>query len=315
MSFVLDPEIAAVFAVMASAGPLPPRPARGDWRALRQCANTNLAIWAEAMPEFPDVETTAYQASAMDGASLALRWYKKTGAENGPAVVFAHGGALVAGNLDLYDPVVAELVNDTGVPFLAVEYRLAPEAQGETPAEDAYTAIVWLTAHAAELGVDPGRIAVMGDSGGGAVIAGATILARDRGVKLAQQILIYPMLDDRNQTPDPHIAPFLTFTYDGNFTGWSALLGEKLGRDNVSAIAAPARLKEFEGLPPTYIEVGELDIFRDEDVAYAQALVKVGVSVELHVHPGAPHGFDRLAPRSALSLRAKRDRIRAIRSI
>jgi acetyl esterase/lipase len=220
----------------------------------------------------------------------------------------------LAGGLDAYDAVVAELVCGAGVPFLAVDYRLAPEARGETAAEDAYAAVTWLVAHAAELGVDPDRIAVMGDSGGGGVIAGAAILARNRSVKLSRQILIYPMLDDRNQTPDPHIAPFATWTYDGNFTGWTAVLGDDLGQDHVSPIAAPARLQAFAGLPPSYIEVGELDIFRDEDVAYALALAKAGVSVELHVHPGAPHGFDRLAPSSQLARRAKQDRLRVIGS-
>jgi acetyl esterase/lipase len=163
------------------------------------------------------------------------------------------------------------------------------------------------------LGVDLGRIAAMG--GGGAVVAGAAILARDRGVRLARQILIYPILDDRNQTPDPHIAPFATWSYDGNFTGWSALLGDGLGQDDVSPISAPARLRGFGGLPPIYIETGELDIFRDEDAAFAQAMAKAGVSVELHVHPGAPHGFDRLAPGSQVTLRAKQDRLRTLRSI
>jgi acetyl esterase/lipase len=315
MSLALDPEIAAVFQAMAAAGPMPARPARGDWRALRQIANSNLAAWAAALPPFPDVQGADYQTVAADGAALKLRWYSKAGANSAAAVVYAHGGGRIAGGLDLYDPVVAELVSGAGVPFLAVGYRLAPEARGETQAEDAFAAIRWLIAHAEELGVDPDRIAVMGDSGGGGVIAGAAILARDRGVKLAGQILIYPMLDDRNQTPDPHIAPLATWTHDGNFTGWSALLGDALGGEDVSPIAAPGRLRQFGGLPPTYIEVGELDICRDEDIAYAQALLKAGVSVELHVHPGASHGFDRLAPGAQLTLRAKQDRLRVIRSI
>jgi acetyl esterase/lipase len=138
------------------------------------------------------------------------------------------------------------------------------------------------------------------------------ILARDRGVALARQILVYPMLDDRSLTPDPLLEPFLTWTYDGNFTGWSAVLGDELGTDTVSPIAAPARLTDFAGLAPTYLDVGELDLFRDEDIAYAQRLTKAGVSVELHVHPGAPHGFDRFAPDSKLTRRAIADRLRVI---
>ena len=113
----------------------------------------------------------------------------------------------IAGSLDVYDPVVAELVSGAGIPFRAMQYRVAPDARGETPAEDTYAAITWLVAHAAELGVDPDRIAVMGDSGGAMIVA-AAVLARDRGVNWRGRSS--SMLDDRNQTPDPHIVPFLT---------------------------------------------------------------------------------------------------------
>jgi acetyl esterase/lipase len=155
----------------------------------------------------------------------------------------------------------------------------------------------------------------MGDSGGGAPAAGATIIARERKVALAHQILIYPMLDDRNLQSDPFIKPFATWSYDNNFTGWSAVLGNELGTETVPPIAAPARLKDFAGLPSAYIETGELDIFRDEDISYAQGLLKAGVPVELHVLTGAPHGYDRIAPESKLVQRATNDRIRTIQSI
>src|SRR5262249_47030311 len=154
---------------------------------------------------------------------------------------------------------------------------------------------------AAKFRVDPKRIAIMGDSAGGGLAAGLAIMARDRGVQLARQILVYPMLDDRNQTPNPLIAPLITWNYDDNFTGWSALLGKDFGTDRVSPVAAPARLKDFKGLAPAYLEVGELDIFRDENIAYAQQFALAGIPVEFHLHPGAPHGAERLAPTSALA--------------
>lgn len=165
------------------------------------------------------------------------------------------------------------------------------------------------------VGVRPNRIAIMGDSGGGGVAASAAIIARDLGVVLARQILIYPMLDDRTLAGDAAREPFLSWTYDMNFTGWSARLGEQLGADDVSSAAAPARLTDFRGLAPAYIEVGDLDIFRDENLAYAQRLAAAEIPIELHVRPGAPHGFECFAPDSQLAQRALHDRLRAIRSI
>jgi acetyl esterase/lipase len=222
---------------------------------------------------------------------------------------------MLMGDLDRYDSVVAAYVAATGVPFLSVQYRLAPEVTGTVPMRDTFAGLTWLLEHAAELGVDPARIAVMGDSAGGGIVAGVAIMARELGVALARQILVYPMLDDRNLIPVRAMEPFLTWTYDNNFTGWSALLGEQLGSADVSPVAVPARLADFGGLASAYVEVGDLDIFRDEDIAYAGGLAAAGVPVELHVHAGAPHGFDRFAPDSAVTRRAIADRIRVINSL
>jgi acetyl esterase/lipase len=155
----------------------------------------------------------------------------------------------------------------------------------------------------------------MGDSGGGGPTAGAAILARDRNVPLARQVLVYPMLDDRNTRPGAIPVEILTWDYDKNWTGWHCLLGDAIGGGNVSPVAAPGRLTNFAGLAPAYIDVGDLDIFRDEGIAYAAGLARAGVPVELHVHPGAPHGFERIAPDSGVARRAMADRLRAVAAI
>ena len=129
-------------------------------------------------------------------------------------------------------------------------------------------------------------------------------------MQVAGQLLVYPMLDDRTVTPDPLLAGIASWTYSNNAIGWGALLGDQRGTDTVSPVAAPARLTDLGGLPPAYIEVGALDIFRDESVGYASRLLAAGVPTELHVHPGVLHGFDQLAPEAAVTRRALADRVR-----
>lgn len=313
--FAFDPEIGAALAELASVAPPPQKVERGDWKSIRDSGNAGWKKWADEAPDYPDVRKQAFFTKTPDGATIELRWYTKADSNPGSAIVYAHGGGMILANLDLYDFVVSEYVSKTDVPFLAVGYRLAPESKGTMLAEDVFCGISWLIAHSNALEVDINRIAVMGDSGGGSPVAGATLLAREQKITLAHQLLIYPMLDDRNLQPDPFIKPFATWSYDQNYTGWSAVLGSEPGTETISPIIAPARLEDFAGLPPAYIETGELDIFRDEDVAYAMRLLKAGVPVELHVHSGAPHGYDRIAPGSSLVQRAMNDRLRIIQSI
>ncbi|MDB5582405.1 MAG: Acetyl esterase/lipase [Bradyrhizobium sp.] len=315
MAYTLDLEVAAAFAAMAGEGPPPKRAERGDWQTARTLGTAVWEKWASEAPSYPDVEATSYFITGQDGAQMELRWYSKKGSAPGSAVIYAHGGGMILGNLDVYGFVVSEYVSRSGVPFLAVEYRVAPESKGTMLAEDIFAGVAWLAEHAAELGVDPARIGVMGDSGGGGPAAGAAIIARDKGFALAQQLLIYPALDDRNIVPDPFIAPFSDWMYDLNFTGWTTLLGDARGTDAVSPISAPARLTKFEGLAPAYIECGELDIFRDESIAYAQGFAKVGIPMELLIYRGAPHGYDRFAPNAKLTKRSMDDRVRVLQSI
>jgi acetyl esterase/lipase len=312
----LDPQIASALALALAAEQAEgvEVPERGDALALRATTDPTADSFPN-LPDGPDVSRADHVVTAGDGHEISLRWYTR-GDRAGPAsVVYIHGGGMILGTLDNYERLVRHYVQLTGVPFLAVGYRLAPEFPGDVPATDAFAGLRWMFDHASDLGTDPARVALMGDSAGGGVAAGAAILARDQGLPLARQILIFPMLDDRNTVADPLLAATATWTYDQNYTGWRALLGEELGQPAVSPVAAPARLTDFAGLAPAYIEVGELDIFRDESISYAQNLMRAGVSCELHVHPGSPHGHDWLDPDAAISRRAVADRVRLITAL
>jgi acetyl esterase/lipase len=314
MTFTLDPEIAAALAPMAEAGFTPP--AVGDIEGRRAMWEPIIGAASTAQPVPADVTTTEHYATAADGAQVKMRWFAKDGAAPGSAVLFFHGGGYIFGHIDLFDGPLSRYVSASGVPMLSVEYRRAPEHPFPTPLEDAYAALRWLHDHVSELGVDPDRIGVMGDSAGGGMAAGLTILARERGgPKIARQILLMPMLDDRTRTPDPHIAPYALWSYDDSATAWPALLGETAGGPDVPATAAPGRLDDATDLPPAYIEVGQIDVFRDEDLSYATTLSRAGVPVEFHLHPGVPHEFDSIAFDSDVARRAMADRVRVLKSI
>lgn len=174
-------------------------------------------------------------------------------------MLYAHGGGMILSNVEIYDGPVARHVSATGVPFPSVEYRYAPEHPAPTPVTDCHAGLRYLAEHAQELGVDPARIAIMGDSGGRGVAASLAIYARDQGgPAIAKQLLIYPMLDDRTVTPDAALVPTATWSYDDNVTGWSALLGNGAGGPDVSPYVAAARLEDFTGLAPAFLEVSEL---------------------------------------------------------
>ena len=188
---------------------------------------------------------------------------------------------------------------------VTVDYRLAPETRFPGSLEDNYAALNWLRLSANLLGVDPSRIAVMGESAGGGHAAMLAIAARDRGeVPIAFQLLIYPMLDDRTgssrQVP-PYVGVYIWVPASNRF-GWSSLLGVPAGSKTVPAGAVPARVENLAGLAPAFIGVGAIDLFVDEDVNYARRLINAGVPTELCVVPGGYHGFDIIAPDAARSI-------------
>lgn len=224
---------------------------------------------------------------------------------NAPALYWIHGGGMVLGDLAMCDAYCAKVADRLNVLVAAVDYRLAPEHPFPAPLDDCYRGLAWFVGAAAELGIDRGRIAIGGDSAGGGLAAGLALLVRDRGeIAICFQLLVYPMLDDRNSTPSSHaITEPWVWNRAANQAGWNAYLGGRAGADEIPPYAAPARATDLAGLPPAYINVGTLDLFLDEDVAYAQALMEAKVPVELHAYPGAFHGSPALVPQAAISQR------------
>lgn len=221
----------------------------------------------------------------------------------GPGIYHTHGGGMVAGDRMSGVHVVLPWIVAHDAVVVTVEYRLAPEFPDPHPVEDCYAGLLWTAEQAAALGIDPDRLMIAGVSAGGGLAAGTALLARDRkGPRLNGQMLVCPMLDDRDQTVSS--AQFDgTFLWDraSNVMGWTALLGERRGTDAVSTYAAPARATDLSGLPPAFIDCGSAEVFRDESVAYASGLWAAGVQAELHIWPGGFHGFDMLAPDTAIA--------------
>jgi acetyl esterase/lipase len=210
-----------------------------------------------------------------------------------PGIVALHGGGYVIGDRTMYDGLFDRWCLDPGVVGVSVGYRRAPESPYPGPLEDCYRALDWTATNAEALGIDPSCIGLYGASAGGGLAAGLALLARDRGeVEVAFQFLQYPMLDDRQVTPSSRLDGLHVWSRHSNAFGWKAYLGSLYGCDDIPCYAAAARAEDLGGLPPAYVCVGSLDGFRDEDIAYAQRMLQAGVPTELHVLPGAPHGFE-----------------------
>jgi len=229
-------------------------------------------------------------------------------------IYWIHGGGYIIGSGLTPDARLNRWVEELDCVVVSIDYRLAPEHPYPAPLDDCYSGLVWTAAHADELGIDPARIVVAGASAGGGLAAGLSLLARDRGeVAVAYQLLAYPMIDDRMTSVSSEIVDAPVWSRDANRLGWRSYLGREPGGDDVPAYAAPARATDLAGLPPAWIGVGSIDVFRDEDIDYAARLLHAGVSTELHVYPGAPHGFDMLLPSAKVPQRCQRDMDDALR--
>ena len=250
------------------------------------------------------LERRTYTIPGYRGDSIQLAVIQRRGRTGtAPAVYTMHGGGMMfghyLGNLDSYDSWL--LAHD--VVLVSVDYRLAPEFTDPYPVEDSYAGLLWIAAHATTLGIDPERIVIAGQSAGGGLAAGTALLARDRsGPRLLAQILISPMLDDTDSTTSTKQIDGVGVA-DRAMTrfGWNAYLAGREGSEDVSIYAAPARATDLQGLPETYIDCASAEVFRDETVAYASELWRCGVQAELHVWPGAFHGFTSMVPDATIS--------------
>lgn len=235
-----------------------------------------------------------------------------------PAILYIHGGGMIAGTPEMQAGTLSRLAQETGALIVSVGYRLAPETPFPGGLEDVYAALVWLHHQASALGVDATRIMVMGDSGGGCLAAATALLARDRGeIPLCGQFLIYPMLDLRTGGPDapsddPTTGEFV-WTRAQNQHAWAAVRGNLADNDPMFGYLSPAFMQDLSGLPPTIITTGSLDLFRDEDVTFAHRLWQAAVPTDLIVYARAVHGFDMLV--SPLTDRAKRDVTEGVRRL
>lgn len=220
-----------------------------------------------------------------------------------PAILWMHGGGYVMGDAEIDDPTIMRFAKNANCIAVSVQYRLAPEHPYPAPLDDCYTALKWMADQAVEQGIDKNRIAIGGSSAGGGLAAGLALLARDRAeVALCGQVLIYPMIDDRNTAPaNPDNTDTLVWNRASNIYGWGAYLGKTPASADVDVYAAPSRAEDLSGLPPACIPTGALDLFVHENIAYAQNLIKAGVATDFHVFAGAPHGFNTLAPNATVS--------------
>lgn len=264
-------------------------------------AEGRVAVHDRHAPGQPDVRLRIYHPADRAGPLPGLYWI--------------HGGGMIIGSVDTDGLRMSAFAEQLGCVVVAVEYRLAPEHPYPAAVEDCYTGLAWTAEHAEELGILADRLVIGGSSAGGGLAAATTLLARDRGgPRLAFQFLECPMLDDRNETPSSReFTEAIVWDRAGNHFGWAAVLGDRAGTADVPAYAAPGRATDLAGLPPTYVDVGELEVLRDECVEYALRLMRSGVSTELHVFPGAYHGFTIHAPQTQLGGRAVATQLAALR--
>jgi acetyl esterase/lipase len=308
----LDPELAPIAPAFANFLNLDDIPA----------VRANLSVLFEQMaaqaPTFDDVVTKDHQAPGPKRApDVLVRVYRPKNAKGVlPVIYYIHGGGMVLGAVKENDAACMNLVQQLGCAVAAVEYRLAPEHPYPAPMDDCYAGLKWLATNASALKLDTERIAVMGHSAGGGLAAGLALLARDRKeIAIAFQVLIYPMIDDTNvKSATAAKSDHYVWSRANNLAGWKAYLGKRFGTASIPVYAAPARAKKLAGLPPAYIATGDMDLFLQEDLSYAQRLAAAGVPLDLHVYPGAFHSFDSLVGSTAIAQRANADIVRALRS-
>ncbi|MEJ3404603.1 alpha/beta hydrolase [Rathayibacter sp. YIM 133350] len=269
-------------------------------------------------PAPEDIEIEDVRVPGAPGApDVSLRLYRpKALTTEAPALFWIHGGGFIQGSPEQDERTNILFARELGITVAALRYRLSPEHPAPAALDDAYAGLGWLFANADARGIDADRIAVGGASAGAGLAAGLTLLAHDRGeFRPAYQLLIYPMLDDRTVLrTDLDTRNVRIWSPGSNRYAWTSYLGQAPGSPNVSPYAAPARREDVGGLPPAWIGVGTLDLFHDEDLAYAERLRASGVPVEVHVIDGVFHGFDALFAKTDVARAFWEEQARALRA-
>jgi acetyl esterase/lipase len=234
------------------------------------------------------------------GHRIPLRLYRpKDRDERCPVVFLIHGGGMVMGCLDGADPIAVRLAEELRATVVSVDYRLAPEHPYPAAVDDCVDALTWVTLQSEHLGTDPARLVVFGGSAGGGLALATALRCRDGGGPRPLLVMApYPMIDHTGGSESTHRLPDLgVWDAAHNAEAWAWYLA---GRP-ADGYAAPAHAPEVSGLPPTFLDVGTLDIFLDETLDFARRLTRAGVPIELHVYPGAYHASEELAPEAPLS--------------
>lgn len=274
------------------------------------------AVVAELTKDLPPNDRVVHEDRAAPGLNgdpdVPVRVYRRVDV-SGPTggLYFIHGGGMVLGSVEQSHAQAVALCDALGCVVVSVDYRLAPEHPHPALVHDCYAGLTWMAANAEELGVDPDRLAITGGSAGGGLCIATALMARDRGgPRLCFQLASYPMIDDRNETASSQaVTDVGIWDRAANLEAWAWYLGGA----EPDGYAAPARATDLAGLPPTFIDVGEIDLFRDEDIAFALRLLEAGVPTELHVYPGAYHASEGFAPTAPLSERIVAARLDALR--
>jgi acetyl esterase len=305
----IDPELAAITELIPHVDLTDPASARAGFDKM-------LATLTSEIPGVETLEITDRLVPGWPGdPEVAVRVYRPVGlTQSVPGILMIHGGGFIVGNIGTEHVGAAMLSINTGAAVVSVDYRLAPEHPFPAGLHDCYAALVFLAEAAAELGIDPARVALVGSSAGGGLAAATALLARDLGgPAVCFQMLHIPELDDRLET-----ASMKAFTDTPVWNrplavlSWQAYLGELSGSDDVPAYAAPGRCADLSGLPPAYVSTAENDPLRDEGILYAMGLLAAGVSVELHQFPGTFHG-SAMVTTAAVSKRAQRESVVVLR--
>ncbi|GAA3623070.1 alpha/beta hydrolase [Lentzea roselyniae] len=311
MSYAIDPELLPWLDML-------PAVALTDYESL-VAARDQRSRLNDLLPSYEPVNPIDVRDTAVPGPSDApdvpVRIYSPAGrTEAVPGLVYIHGGGFVLGDLDMFHAIVLRLVDELGIVIVSVDYRLAPEHPFPAPVEDCYAALKWVAAKADELGVDPRRIGVGGESAGGGLSAGTALLARDRGgPELCFQYLGIPELDDRLDTDSmrDYVDTPLWNRPNAIFS-WASYLGTEPGGDDVSPYAAPARATDLVGLPPAFVTTCQYDPLRDEGIEYARRLAHAGVPTELRHYPATFHG-SAFVESAAITRRMFADEVDALR--